>query len=66
MEDILRNLEIGTFIKYDNEVFMAVGIMDPESKKVLCVSKSGKEIYLELDTKVELIPYQVNGGSEHE
>ena len=66
MEDILRNLEIGTFIKYDNEVFMAVGIMDPYSKKVLCVSKSGKEIYLDLDTKVELIPYQVNGGSEHE
>lgn len=66
MEEILRNLEIGTFIKYDNEVFMAVGIMDPESKKVLCVSKNGKEIYLDLDTKVELIPYQVNGGSEHE
>ena len=65
MEGVLRNLEAGTFIKYDNEVFIAVG-MDPESKKVLCISKSGKEIYLELDTKVELIPYQVNGGSEYE
>ena len=65
MEGVLRNLEAGTFIKYDNEVFIAVG-MDPESKKVLCISKSGNEIYLELDTKVELIPYQVNGGSEYE
>lgn len=72
----LRDLKVGTFIKYDNEVFIAVG-MDPDTKKVLCVSKSGKEIYLELDTKVELIPYQVKktengleylarGGSEHE
>ena len=69
LEAKLRDLEVGTFIKYDNEIFIAVG-MDPDTKKVLCVTKSikdpYKEIYLDLDTKVELIPYQVNGGSEHE
>lgn len=61
----LRDLEVGTFIKYDNEIFIAVGV-DPDTKKVLCVTKSikdpYKEIYLDLDTKVELLPYKVKKG----
>lgn len=65
LEAKLRDLEVGTFIKYDNEVFIAV-CADPVTKKVLCVTKSikdpYKEIYLDLDTKVELIPYKVKKG----